>query len=114
MARYVLALDQGTTSSRAILFDASGNAGRERAARVPPALPAARLGRARSRRHLEQPARDTSRVLAQREGHSPATSSPSASPISARPRCSGIAAPANLSAARSSGRTVAPPTCARN
>ena len=35
-ARYVAALDQGTTSSRCLLFDARGPRGRERAARAPP------------------------------------------------------------------------------
>ena len=50
--QYVIALDQGTTSSRAIVFDRAGRHSRRRAAGIPPALPAARLGRARRRRNL--------------------------------------------------------------
>ncbi len=49
MSRYVLALDQGTTSSRAILFDRDGAVVAVRPARVPAALPEAGLGGARSR-----------------------------------------------------------------
>ena len=44
---FVLALDQGTTSSRAILFDRDGAVHARRAAGVPADLPAAGLGRAR-------------------------------------------------------------------
>ena len=50
MSRFVLALDQGTTSSRSILFDHAGAHRRGGAARVHAALPAAGLGRARRRR----------------------------------------------------------------
>ncbi len=46
--RYVLAIDQGTTSSRAILFDRTGDivGSAQRAARIRADLPAAGLGRA--------------------------------------------------------------------
>ena len=44
---YILALDQGTTSSRAIVFDHDGGDRRRRAEGVPADLPAAGLGRAR-------------------------------------------------------------------
>ena len=54
---YVLALDQGTTSSRAIVFDAGRRDRRHRPARVPPDLPAARLGRARPAGDLGSAAR---------------------------------------------------------
>jgi glycerol kinase len=48
--KHILALDQGTSSSRAIVFDATGASPRHRPAGIPPVLPAARLGRARSGR----------------------------------------------------------------
>ena len=50
MADYVLAIDQGTTSTRAIVFDHSGPIVRDRADRARADLPARRLGRARRRR----------------------------------------------------------------
>ncbi len=43
---YILALDQGTTSSRAIVFDQRRRSPRRGAAGVPPDLSAAGLGRA--------------------------------------------------------------------
>ena len=49
---YVLAIDQGTTSTRAILFDASGKIRVDCAGRIDPALPKTGLGRARSRRDV--------------------------------------------------------------
>ena len=54
MADHVLALDQGTTSTRAIVFDASGGDRRGRAARARADLPARRLGRARPDRDLDE------------------------------------------------------------
>ena len=48
-----------------------------------------------------------------RPGSRRRTSPPSASPTSARPRSSGIAQPASRSTTPSSGRTAAPPMCAR-
>ena len=48
----ILALDQGTTGSTAIVFDERGPRRRARLPRVRPALPAAGLGRARRRRDL--------------------------------------------------------------
>jgi DeoR family glycerol-3-phosphate regulon repressor len=50
----LLALDQGTSSSRSIVFDAQGRRG-DGAARVPPDLPAARLGGARPDGDLAAP-----------------------------------------------------------
>ena len=58
---FLLALDQGTSSSRSIVFDESGQHRGQRAARVPADLPAARLGRARPERDLGQPARHRAR-----------------------------------------------------
>jgi glycerol kinase len=58
MTRCVLSLDQGTTSSRAILFDGAGKVHRLGPGGVPPALPGARLGGARPRGPLgDDPAR---------------------------------------------------------
>ena len=54
--RYILALDQGTTSSRAIVFDATGTSWRRRS-RSSADLSAARLGRARPERDLGDAAR---------------------------------------------------------
>ena len=45
--RFVLALDQGTTSSRALVFDHEGARARRCPGGIPPDLPAAGLGRAR-------------------------------------------------------------------
>ena len=50
MTGFILAIDQGTTSSRAIVFDGSHEGRRRRAEGIHPALPGFRLGRARSRR----------------------------------------------------------------
>ena len=57
MAKYVLALDQGTTSSRAILFNADGTIHTTAKPGVPPDLPIARPRRARSRGDLGLAAR---------------------------------------------------------
>ena len=48
-SRYLLAIDQGTTGSTALVVGADGSRARPREPRVPAALPAARLGRARAR-----------------------------------------------------------------
>ena len=50
MSDFILAIDQGTTSTRAIVFEARRCAARRGAAGIRPALSARRLGRARSRR----------------------------------------------------------------
>ena len=57
MGSFILALDQGTTSSRAILFDRGGTSSpRWRSRPFPQHLPAARLGRARPAGALGEPA----------------------------------------------------------
>ena len=113
MASHLLAIDQGTTSTRAILFDAALAPVAFRAARVSADLSRARLGRARPAGHLDharsQPRAPRWRAPAFRRRTSP----PSASPTSARPRSSGTARPASRSTTRSSGRTAAPPMPAR-
>ncbi len=84
--RAILAIDQGTTSTRAIVFDGAMTAARHRAAGIPADLSGARLGRARSGGDLVERGCDraggarASRACARR------TSPRSASPISARPR----------------------------
>ncbi len=52
MSQYILALDQGTTSSRAIVFDRARQSMRRRAEGVPANLPEAGLGGARRRGDL--------------------------------------------------------------
>ena len=52
MNKYILALDQGTTSSRCIIYNKNGQRGTEG---ISPVLSAAGLGRARRRRNLVYP-----------------------------------------------------------
>ena len=108
---YILALDQGTTSSRAIVFDHDGAHLAPSPRRNSPRFSARRLGRARSGRDLG--VADRRRRRSARTGAGPARRWPrSASPTSARRPSSGIARPATRSTTRSSGRTAAPPTTA--
>ena len=51
-ARHILAIDQGTTSSRAILFDDRGQMLGDAQKELPQHFPKLRLGRARRRGHL--------------------------------------------------------------
>ena len=105
--KYVLAIDQGTTSSRAIVFDHAGQivaTGQNEHEQIFP-----RAGwvehdaeeiwdeHPRGRRPRADPG----------QPHRTATSPRSASPTSARPRSSGTAPPASRSTTRSSGRTPA-------
>ena len=83
---FVLALDQGTTSSRAIVFDESGTVRVDRAARVPADLSAARLGRARRGGDLAHAARGRARGARQRAHRRPRPRRRSASRTSARRR----------------------------
>ncbi len=66
-ARHVLAIDQGTTSTRAIVFDRAGAPVAQQPARARAALPARRLGRARSGDHLAGHGRGLSRGPGQGE-----------------------------------------------
>ena len=109
MSRFVLALDQGTTSSRAIVFDRSGRVGRDGAAGVPADLSRSRARRARSRGDLVVAAADgAARRSRKRRHHAPPTSPRSASPTSARRRSSGRRPPASRSPTPSSGRAASP------
>ena len=110
---FVLALDQGTTSSRAILFDRGGAVHARRASGVPADLSAARLGRARRRRKSGRRSRASlHEALAKARRRRRATSPRSASPTSARRPWSGSARPGGRSPTPSSGRTGAPRRCA--
>ena len=91
---YILALDQGTTSSRAIVFDHDGAIRARRAEGIRPDLSAAGLGRARPGRDLGLADRRRRRSARARASvAAEATSRRSASPTSARRPSSGIARP---------------------
>ena len=107
-ARFVMAIDQGTTSSRAILFDHAGEL----------VGTGQREHRAASSRRAGWVEHDAAEIRDNvhrgdrprrwmRPARRPRTSPPSASPINARPPSSGIAPPASRSPPRSSGRTPA-------
>ena len=104
----VIAIDAGTTGVRAFAVDEHGMPARVVVPRVPAALPAAGLGRARRRGHLARHARDARRGRRARSRRWARPSSRSASRISARRPWSGTGAPAHRCIARSSGRTGAP------
>ena len=106
---FVLAIDQGTTSSRAIVFRSDISIAASAQQEFPQHFPASGW--------VEHEPEDiwTSTVATCREAlkkaGSPQRTSPrSASPTSARPRWCGIAPPARRCTAPSSGRTAAPPT----
>ena len=111
--RYVLAIDQGTTSTRAMVFDEQARtvalARREFAQHYPAS--------GWVEHDPEDIWRDTLAVVREaiaRAGIGAADLRPSASPISARPWSCGSAPAASRSTGRSSGRTGAPPRCARS
>ena len=104
---YIAAIDQGTTSSRFILFDQDGHDRRRRPARARADHPAGGLGRARPEGDLAAHARGDRRRAGRAPTSRRATSPRSASPTSARRPSSGIARPASRSTTRSSGRTRA-------
>ena len=95
--RFVLALDQGTTSSRALVFDREARVRGARAGGIPADLPAAGLGRARPGRDLVVAIGRAARRARRRRASARATSPRSASPTSARRRCCGNARPASRS-----------------
>ena len=86
MSRFILALDQGTTSSRAIVFRPRRRRRVGRAAGVPADLPVARPRRARSRGDLGVAGSRGARGARCAPASRPTTSRPSASPTSARRR----------------------------
>ena len=104
MPAYVGAIDQGTTSSRFIVFDRDGamvSVAQREHAQIYPAP-------GHVEHDPEEIWRNTKAVIADAlaaKGLRPPTSRRSASPISARPRSCGTAAPGARSTTRSSGRT---------
>ena len=109
MPSYILAIDQGTTSTRSILFRPELSGRCRRAAGIPAAFPVLGLGRARARGPVAHNRRHDQGGARQGSRRAIATSPPSASPTSARRRSSGTARPARPSTKPSSGRTAAPP-----
>ena len=110
---YVLAIDQGTTSSRAIVFDARHAASSPRRRRSSRSTSRSRAGSSTTRTTSGRASPPPAAARSSAPGSAPARSPPSASPTSARRRWSGSARPAGRSAGRSSGRTAAPaPLCA--
>ncbi|MGH1557872.1 FGGY family carbohydrate kinase [Caulobacter segnis] len=79
----ILALDQGTTSTRAILFDRAGQPLAEASRPLRQSYPRARLGRARRRGDLAPPAWRAARGDERSPG-APKTWPRSASPTNAR------------------------------
>ena len=109
MAKYAAALDQGTTSTRCMMFDHGGQGGRDRAEGARADLPEAGLGRARREGDLgsaSQEVMDEALEKGRRERRRRRRRW--ASPTSARPRWCGTGTPASRSITRSSGRTRAP------
>ena len=111
MADHVLAIDQGTTSTRAIVFDAAAAIVAVAQREHEQIFPRAGLGRARPDRDLDEHEWVIAAALRRRGARAAATSRASASPISARRRSCGTAAPGARSTTRSSGRTPARSRC---
>jgi glycerol kinase len=92
--KYILALDQGTTSSRAVLFDRAGNI--------------VSVAQKEFQQIYPQPGwveHDPQEIWSTQAHRSP----PSVSPINAKPPSSGIAKPAVRFTTPSSGKTAALP-----
>ena len=107
----ILAIDQGTTGTTCLVFDAEARARRPRLSRVRPALPAARLGRARRRRDLGRHARGRARGAGGRRRR--ARRAVGVGITNQRETvCVWDPRPASRCTARSSGRTAAPPRAA--
>ena len=107
MSGYVGAIDQGTTSTRFILFDRDGASRRQRPARARADQPAGRLGRARPAGDLAADLRGDRGRRSRAPGRTPRTWRRWASPTSARRPWCGTARAASRSTTRSCGRTPA-------
>ena len=105
--RYIASVDQGTTSSRCIVFDHARARRLRQPARAPPPLPAARPGSSTTRRRSGERAHGGARGARLGRADRPRPRRRSASPTSARPPCCGTARPASRCTTRSSGRTPA-------
>ena len=109
MAEYVLAIDQGTTSTRAIVFDHAGTVVVARHSSSTSRSSRRRAGSSTTRSRSGTTRREVIGRRPRKARPRARTTSPrSASPTSARPRWSGTDAPASRSTTRSSGRTPAP------
>ena len=108
MADFVGAVDQGTTSTRFMIFDHGGNEVARHQLEHQPDPAAGGLGRARPGGDLGAHQHGDPERPARRRPDRRPTSPRSASPTSARPRSSGTRAPAGRTTTRSSGRTPAP------
>ena len=108
MAKYVAAIDQGTTSTRFMIFDHAGQVVGRRPEGARADLSPSPAGSSTTRSRSGTATREVIRRAGQGRHRTPATSRPSASPTSARRRSSGTARPASPSTTRSSGRTPAP------
>ena len=110
---HILAIDQGTTSSRAIVFDAAHGDASPSRRRSSRSTSRSRAGSSTTRTTSGRASPPPAAARSSGPGSGPATSPRSASPTSARRRWSGSARPAGRSGGRSSGRTGAPaPLCA--
>ena len=89
--KFILALDQGTTSSRSLLFDATGRIVALAQREFTQHFPQPGWVEHDADRDLGDAARDDRRSAARGAAPRLATSPPSASPTSVKPRCSGIA-----------------------
>ena len=107
----VLAIDAGTTGVTAVVVGTDGTIVAKGYQEFAPALPPARLGRARAGGDLAGHARGHPRACSTR-GRRVRAHAPSASPTSARRSCCGTARRWARRAARSSGRTGVRPTSA--
>ena len=111
--RYVLALDQGTTSSRSIVFDRAGRAVAVAQKEFAQIYPKPGWVEHDPHGNLVEPERRPRRKRWPGPSSQVETSRPWASPTSAKRRSSGTARPGSRSTTRSCGRTAARPTTAR-
>ena len=110
--KYVLALDQGTTSSRALLFDHEGNVRSVAQREFEQIFPRPGWVEHDPEQIASSQIAVALEALAKARRAIRATSPPSASPTSARRQSYGIATRATQSATQSSGKIAAPPISA--
>ncbi len=108
MSKFVLALDQGTTSSRAIVFDRSGKAVSSAQQEFPQIFPGPGHVEHDPEGDLVDAAARPRRKRSRAPASARSTSPRSASPTSARRRCCGRRRPASRSPTRSCGRAASP------
>ena len=111
-AQHILAIDQGTTSTRAIVFDAAGRPVASAQKELPQIFPKPGWVEHDPEEIWSATVEVCREALAKAKLDAAERSPASASPTSARPRWSGTAPPASRSTTPSSGRTAAPPSAA--